>query len=189
MKKHFKMAGSVLLVISLYALPVKSQVKTYGIYSTISDYLNNRPSYGPDSLHSGSLYLHDFISKPYISLKYNGNTRQIPKTEIYAFTGANGTVYRLQDNNRYEVLNKNGQLQLYRRKQQHTGKDLYTEKYDYYFSARGGNIQPLTTWNVKRAFPEHKELADKIDINFRQDNELCVFDTYHGMYKLEWLLQ
>ncbi|TKK66302.1 hypothetical protein FC093_17100 [Ilyomonas limi] len=94
-------------------------------------------------------------------------------------------------NRGYTVLNKEGAITIYKYQHRaHSPKE--TEKYApaYFFTTASSDVlQPLTKDNVKKAFPDNHPFHEAIDATFRSDEELHNYDTYHKMYKLNWLLQ
>jgi len=92
----------------------------------------------------------------------------------------------------YTVLNKGeGTLTIYKyQHRSHSPKEA--EKYapTYFFTTTSSNVlQPLTRDNVKKAFPDNHTFHDAIDATLRSDEELHNYDTFHKMYKLNWLLK
>lgn len=167
-----------------------AQKKITGIYRTMDDYLANQLSYTKDnSSKAPRIHLHTLAPKSYITLQHNGQDIHINKNEIFAYQLTNGDVYRVDGNNSYQVLNKNPQLLLYKRKIPASPKEGPEDKYKFYFSSNNGKMQTLTAWNVKQAFPEHATLADQMDALFKRDAELLTYDRFRGMYKLEWLVK
>jgi len=52
----------------------------------------------------------------------------------------------------------------------------------------GGPVLPLTRADLKRAFPDNHKLHDGIDQTFTSDSDLAQYDSFHKMYKVNWLL-
>ncbi len=167
-----------------------AQKKITGIYSTMDDYLSGRLSYTKDNGNKAPrLHLYTLAPKSHVTLQHNGKEIHINKNEIFAYQLTNGDVYRVEGNHSYQILNKNPQLLLYKRKIPTSPKAGPEDQYKTYFSASNGKIQTLTAWNVKQAFPAHETLADKMDALFKRDAELLTYDRFRGMYKLEWLVK
>jgi hypothetical protein len=91
----------------------------------------------------------------------------------------------------YTVLNKEGAITIYKYQHlSHSPKE--TEKYapKYFFTSNSSDIlTPLTKENLKKAFPGNHAFHDAIDATFKSDKDLTSYDTFHKMYKVNWLLQ
>lgn len=91
----------------------------------------------------------------------------------------------------YTVVNAGDPIVFYKYQHQaHSPKEAekYAPKY-FFTTASSDVLQPLTKDNVKKAFPENHPFHDAIDATFRLDDELTMYDTFHKMYKLNWLLK
>jgi hypothetical protein len=91
----------------------------------------------------------------------------------------------------YTVLNKEGTITIYKYQHlSHAPKE--TEKYapKYFFTSKSSDVlTPLTRDNLKKAFPDNHPFHDAIDATFKSDKDLTSYDTFHKMYKVNWLLQ
>lgn len=91
----------------------------------------------------------------------------------------------------YTMLNKEGTVTLYKYQHlAHSAKEA--EKYapTYFFTTKSSNVlQPLTKDNLKKAFPENHPFHDALDATFNSDKDLITYDSFHKMYKVNWLLQ
>lgn len=91
----------------------------------------------------------------------------------------------------YTVLNKEGAITIYKYQHpSHSPKE--TEKYapKYFFTSKSSDmLTPLTKDNLKKAFPDNHAFHDAIDATFKSDKDLTSYDTFHNMYKVNWLLQ
>ncbi len=74
--------------------------------------------------------------------------------------------------------------------QAHAPKEAgkYLPKY-FFTTASSDVLQPLTKDNVKKAFPENHAFHDALDATLKSDADLINYDTFHKMYKINWLLQ
>jgi uncharacterized protein YxeA len=188
MKKMKRITGMILLWMSI-SMAVSAQKKISGIYRTMNDYLANQLSYASDSSSTPGIKLHTLAPKSYVTVHYKGKHVHLNKNEVFAYRLTNGEVYRIIGNHSYQLLNNNPQLLLYKRKIPTSPKEGPEDQFKYYFSSANGNLQTLTAWNVKQAFSDHATLPDQVDALFRRDAELLTYDTFHKMYKLEWLLK
>lgn len=188
MKRLKSITGMALLLMSI-SMALSAQKKITGIYRTMNDYLGNQLTYAGDSSHTPSVKLYTLTPKSYVTVQYKGEHIHLNKNEIFGYRLTNGEVYRIIGNHSYQVLNNNALLLLYKRKIPTSPKEGPEDQFKYYFSPGNGNLQALTAWNVKQAFADHATLPDQIDALFKRDAELLTYDSYHKMYKLEWLLK
>ncbi len=179
----------LLLVVCLVTKSGDAQVKTAAIYRTQEDYVKGITSYGPSVDHPGRLKLHLLAPKDFVDLSYNGHSSRIPTSQLFGYTTKEGNVFSIHGSETYQVMNKNPQLLLFRKRTLSSNREFRNDRFSYFFSTADGVIRPLTSWNLKKAFPEKQDWTDLIDTNFKQDNELMTYDSYHHMYKLEWLLR
>lgn len=67
-----------------------------------------------------------------------------------------------------------------------------TEKYapKYFFTTSSSDVlRELTKMNLKKAFPNNHKFHDALDAQFKSDDELNAYDSFHKMYKVNWLLK
>ena len=91
----------------------------------------------------------------------------------------------------YTVLNKDGAIKIFKYQHwSHSPKEAekYAPKY-FFTTASSDVLQTLTKDNVKKAFPENHPFHDALDATLKSDDELIQYDTFHKMYKLNWLLK
>jgi hypothetical protein len=182
MKRIKGMITILLLTLSTTAM---AQKKLAGVYLTETDYLNNHPEHS----NGARVNLHSLIPGNYITIREASKRIRLDKNRFFALKLANGTSWRLTKESSYEILNNNPRLLLYRRKIPVSPKTYPDHPYRYYFSAVDGQLKELTSWNIKQAYADDKLLADKLDAVFKDDGSLMAYDTFHHMYKLEWLLK
>ena len=64
-----------------------------------------------------------------------------------------------------------------------------TEKYapKYFFTTSSSDVlRELTKINLKKAFPNNHKFHDALDAQFKSDDELNAYDSFHKMYKVNW---
>ncbi|MNR50686.1 hypothetical protein D3C85_1702420 [compost metagenome] len=60
----------------------------------------------------------------------------------------------------------------------------------YYFSKDAqSNIQELTIYNIKAAFPDNHKFHDLVDMEFHSNDELTAYDSFHKIMKINRVLQ
>ena len=64
--------------------------------------------------------------------------------------------------------------------------EKYAPKY-FFVSGSTDVLQELTKENLKKAFPDNHPFHDALDENFKEDKELINYDSFHKMYKINWI--
>ena len=93
--------------------------------------------------------------------------------------------------NGYTRLNNDGVITLYKYiHASHSPKEAEKYKPKYFFTTPSSDVlQPLTKDNIKNAFPDNHPFHDALDATISSDQDLTMYDTFHKMYKLNWLLK
>lgn len=91
----------------------------------------------------------------------------------------------------YKILNKEGPLTIFKYEHgAHLTKEAGKYAPKYFFTTVSSDIlQPLTKDNLKKAFPENHPFHDALDATLKYDDDLTQYDTFHKMYKINWLLK
>ncbi|OQP44622.1 hypothetical protein A4H97_09650 [Niastella yeongjuensis] len=160
-----------------------------GVYFTYDDFENNRLTYATDEPSADNkIRFNEFIAKPYLIVKHNGEKVHVFKDEIYAYKNKKDVV-RTWNFTPYYFLGK-GHIWIYYR-------DVYVSQpkgtqrvRKYFYSTYGkGEILPLTVHNLKRSFPNNDLFHIYLDAQFRSDAELAHYDRYTNKYKVNDLLE
>lgn len=160
-----------------------------GVYLTLDDFENNRLTYATnDKSDENKIRFNEFVTKPFLIVKHNGEKIHVFKDEIYAYKNK-GNIVRTWNFTQYHFLEK-GAIWIYY-------KDVYTSQpkgtqrvRNYFFSTYGkGEILPLTVYNLKKAFPENDLFHIYLDAQFRSDRELAHYDNYANKFKVNHLLE
>ena len=91
----------------------------------------------------------------------------------------------------YTILNKEGPVTIYKTEDKSKpakGTAMPGPKY-FFTTASSDVLQPLTKENLKKAFPENHPFHDALDATFKSDDDLSQYDTFHKMYKVNWILK
>jgi hypothetical protein len=160
-----------------------------GVYRTLEDFENNKLMYATnDETDNYKIRFHEFLDKPYIIVKQNGEKFHVFKDEIYAYKNK-GNIVRTWNFTQYYFLEK-GPIWIYY-------KDVYTSQpkgtqrvRKYFFSTYGkGDILPLTLLNLKQTFPDNDLFHIYLDAQFRNDADLTRYDNYANKFKVNHLLE
>ncbi len=186
MKKNFlsiALAGG-LLVLSLNA---SAQKDSSGIYKTVADFQQRKLSYAINyKTEKHTINDNLLFNDADIRVKHHGETFTLLKSETYGFRNMEGEEFRFADNKQYKIFNPGEPLLIYvYQHQTHSPKEA--EKYSptYFFSMDASSaLQSLTKTNLKAAFPNNNKFHNALDEQFKKDDELTAYDSFHKMYKL-----
>jgi len=150
--------------------------------------LGPRRSGGERDSSSHKIKLHDsFFGKPYIDVVHNGENRRYPKTEIWGYRDFDGKSYRFVGNDASEIREA-GKLFIYSFDRLVPGRKGASEPVYYFSVGAAASVVPLTTTDLKMAFPKNHRFHGYLDMAFRSDWELTRFDKFHNMYRVNHLL-
>lgn len=93
--------------------------------------------------------------------------------------------------NGYTILNAGEKVVLYKYEHKaHAPKQADKYPITYFFTTGDSDVlQPLTKTNLKKAFPQNHPFHDALDQTFKDDGELTAYDSFHKMYKVNWVLK
>jgi hypothetical protein len=183
---------TMIIVSFLISISAFAQKDSSGIYKTASDFEHGKLSYAINYKTEKHKINGDmFFNDKEINVKHAGKKYTLQKSETYGYRSTKGEDFRFINNKTYKILNAGEPLLIYVYKHpSHSPKEA--EKYHpmYYFSPdASAALQDLTKANLKAAFPNNHKFHDALDAQFREDNELNSYDSYHKMYKVNRLLQ
>lgn len=188
------MYSLLMLAGGLFALTQNSfaQKDSSGIYKTADDFKQRKLSYAINyKTEKHKINDNLLFNNAEIKVKHHGEKYTLQKSETYGYRSTKGQEYRFIDNKAYKILNPGEPLLIYvYQHQSHSPKEA--EKYApmYFFSVDAtSSPQPLTKANLKAAFPDSHKFHDALDANFKEDKELYAYDSFHKMYKVNWLLK
>lgn len=159
-----------------------------GVYQNASDFSSGKLMYEINcSTEKHKIKLNEFLNKDYITVVHDKQPHQLQKKEIFGFKDCNNMNYRFTGDSHYLILNPTEQILLY--KHELLASKNQQAVIHYYFS-KGANaeVQDLTLTNLKNAFPDRHQLHDALDAEFKSDDELNAYDSFHKMYKINRLL-
>ena len=177
------MAG-VLLAISQSSF---AQKDSSGIYKTVADFKQQKLSYAINYKTEKHKINSDFLfSASKIKVVHEGKAYFMDKNSTYGYKSTTGEVFRFVDNKEYKVLNPGESLMLYEfPKISNASKGAFRTHPVYFFSPDASSIpQALTKESLKAAFPSNHKFHDALDENFKTDDELAAYDSFHKMYKV-----
>lgn len=169
-----------------------AQKDSSGIYKTAEDYQVKKLSYAINyKTEKHKINDNLLFNDAAIKVKHRDSTYTLQKSSTYGYRSTKGEDFRFVNNKEYKILNPDEPLLIYvYQHPSHSPKEA--EKYPpwYYFSKDAASpATELTILNIKNAFPQNHAFHDAIDATFKTDAELTSYDSYHKMYKLNWLLK
>lgn len=179
-------AASDMLPHSLFVQANKS-----GLYKTATDYVKGELSFEVDcKTEKHKIKLHNFNNKPFIDIIHNNQKYTFLKSELFGFRDCEGKDWRFFENKEYQLM-ENGPLAIYKKIEivSEPNKKGLHEKVVYFFSTGiTEKLLLLTILNLKRATPQNHIFHDKLDGQFRSDEELAMYDSFHQKFKVNHLL-
>jgi len=175
----------ILLITSVrqYAQQIK------GIYLTSNDFITGKLFFIKEK-GKDKIKLHDFIYKPFITVKHNHYTYRILKDTLYGYEDRKNRIYRFFEKKAYLMLNPKESILLYSIKTK-TAEFKYSKTITtYYFSKNPqSSIIPLTIGNLITSYSDNKLFIEYITLYFKTNSELSEYDFTHHQYKLNRLLE
>ena len=158
-----------------------------GVYLSASDFASGKLAYEINcSTEKHKIKLNEFLNQDYITVVHEKQSYKLQKKEIFGYKDCDNLTYRFAGSIFYVIINPTEKILLY--KHNIEASKNQKEEVHYYFSVSGaGEIQTLTLMNLKKAFPENHKLHDALDAEFKTDDELATYDSYHKMYKVNRL--
>jgi hypothetical protein len=180
---------SLTIVIISFILPFSSiaQKDSSGIYKTAEDFQNKKLSYAIN-YKTEKHKINDYVlfNDAAIKVKHRDTTYTLQKNETYGYRNMNGEDFRFVGNDAYKILNPGEPLLIYVYQHlSHSPKEASKYAPSYFFSVNAASAPiALTKENVKKAFPNNHKFHDALDAQFKADNELYAYDSFHKVYKL-----
>lgn len=176
----------------LFAKPSFAQDIRSGIYLTDSAFVNNQLTLAIDcKTEKHKIKLNDFFNKPFIEVIHEGKSYKYNKKDIFGFRTCDGKDFRFVNNDHYEILSKDV-ITIYTITAMVNipGAKLPQEVSKYFFSINYKSaLTPLTLLNLKKEFPTNHKFHDSLDMQFKSDDELVMYDSFHKKYKVNHLLE
>lgn len=168
---------------------VNAQSTTSGVYKTYEDYVNQKMAYSIDcKTQKHKIKLNEFLDKPYITVIHEGMSHKIPKDSVFGYQLCDGNLVRFAENTDYHLIEK-GDVWLYKKLMVKAPKGGAEPNLNFFAVTGEGKPIPLTTENLKKAFPENHKFHDALSAQFANEKDLMVYDSFHKKTKLNHLLE
>ena len=174
------------------AINASAQKDSSGIYKTAADFQQKKLSYAINyKTEKHKIKDNVLFHGAEIKVVHEGQTYKLDKKSTYGYKSTSGDVFRFVDDKEYKVLNPGESPMLYAYTHPASGtKGNFKYISDYYFSTDASSSpQALTKENLKKAFPNNHKFHDALDANFKSDEDLASYDSFHKMYKVNHLLE
>jgi hypothetical protein len=174
-------------IILFFASTLAAVAQTSGIYLSASDFATGKLAYSIDcSKEKHKIKLNEFLNKDFITVIHNKQSHDLLKKDIFGYKDCSDVAYRFVGNSHYTILNPAEEILLY--KHILIGSKSHPSETHYYFSLSGSSeVQQLTLNNLKSATPDNHKFHDALDMEFKSDDELTDYDSFHKIYKINRL--
>ena len=182
---------AIICLLSFASSKAMAQSDSSGIYKTASDFQQKKLSYAINYKTENHKINDDVLfNNNEIIVKHQGEKFKLDKNNTYGYKNTKGEVFRFVDTKEYLLLNPAESIFIYAFKHRiisNKGPIGYT--IDYFYSIDAPSIpQPLTKNNLKASFPNNHNFHDLLDENFKTDEYLAMYDSFHKMYKINYLI-
>jgi len=166
-----------------YSLSNKS-----GLFLTASDFSSGKLSYLIDCLaKDNKLKTSDFSNGSKIKITMQDTTIKLSKSAIWGYRICDGKEFRVYRSQDYEIIDK-AAIIVYQKKETRRGNPKSNQSYtktSYFFSENPESpLRILNLANIESSFLNNRKFHDLIDIYFKSDEELLIFDDYYKMMRL-----
>lgn len=170
-----------------YLATLIASAQSSGVYLSAADFDSGRLAYAIDcSKEKHKIKLNEFLGKDYITVVHDKQTHNLKKEEIFGYRDCNDKIYRLGIEKHYEVLNPKETILLYKIEVLPSKNQKGITSYFFSVSATA-EVKELTLTNLKKAFPDNHKFHDALDAEFKSDDELAIYDSFHRVYKVNRL--
>lgn len=184
----------LVLVTLIATQSASAQKDSSGIYKTTEDFQQRKLTYAINcKTEKHKVNPNVFFKGSEVKVKHDGTTYELKKSEVFGYRACNGQEYRFVDDKEYKILNPGEPLTMYMYQHPaHSGKEVSKGLYkpEYYFSNKSdASLQALTKANIKALYPDNHKYYDALDAAFKDVGELYLYDSFHKMYKLNWVIK
>ena len=189
--KNIKVYGKLAIICLLSVSSVMAQTDSSGIYKTVSDFQQKKLSYAINYKTENHKINDDVLfNNNEIIVKHKGEKFKLDENSTYGYKNTKGEVFRFVDAKESLLLNPTQPIFIYSYKHPKvSNKGLIGYITDYLYSVNAPSIpQPLAKNNLKASFPNNYKFHDLLDENFKSNDDLSMYDSFHNMYKINHLM-
>lgn len=169
-----------------------AQKDSSGIYKTAEDFKSRKLSLAINCKNEKHrIKTNIFFNDSEIKVKHKNRTYTFLKSEVFGYRTCEQKEFRFVDNREYEIINPREQILIYKYMHlAHSPKNADQYPVKYFFSKDAFSpLQDLTIQNLKQAFPDNHKFHDALDVHFSNNSDLINYDSFHKMYKLNWIFK
>ena len=176
-----------LFFISFFAFTAKAQNLYPGVYLSEKNFRNNKISFAPVKGERYKLRLNELLNLPTMKIKIGDSVFFLHKDSIYGYRDKESIIHRFYHQTDYTMLNPGEEILLYKTIT-FGGYKNTQQVVNYFFSISDSSpILSLTKWNLMNACRNDPAFLDLLDLTFKGDENLAVYDTYYKMYRINHL--
>lgn len=159
-----------------------------GLYLTANDFSSGKLTYEINCLtEKHKIRTTDFLNTKIVKVTHRDSTIKLSKSEIWGFRLCDGKEYRTFQDKEYEIMDK-GAITVYQiteKSRTSSKSNQSVSKTRYFFSEDAGSpLKELTLKNVETSFVSNKKFHDLIDLHFKSDADLLIYDDFYKMLRL-----
>ncbi|MCK9219144.1 MAG: hypothetical protein M0P47_03725 [Bacteroidales bacterium] len=167
---------------------VDSKTSKSGLYMTSDDFSKGKLTYETNCLNNrNSIKNSDFDQRKTVRISYHDSTFKLAKSSIWGYRLCNGKEYRIFKNQEFEIIDRSSIIiyqKHYIRNMNPRGNNS-SHTISYFFSEKSDSpLKELNLSNLESSFPTNKKFHDLIDLYFKSDEELLIYDDYYKMYRV-----
>lgn len=159
-----------------------------GLYLSATDFSTGKLSYEINCLtEKHKIRTSDFFSTKTVTVTHRDSTIKLSKSEIWGFRLCNSKEYRVFQDKEYDIMDKAAipVYQITEKSRTSPKSNQSVSKTRYFFSEDASSpLKELTLKNVETSFVSNKKFHDLIDLHFKSDADLLIYDDYYKMLRL-----
>jgi hypothetical protein len=161
-----------------------------GLYMTTNDFVSKKLSYEIDcSKETHKIKADQLFGQSKLDIIHDGKKYSYQKKDVFGFRDCNNKDFRFFNNQEFEILDGNYFYLYSFYTLKSNGKTMVKIPADFISKTAGSKIIPLTLENLKNFYPDNHKFHDMLDVAFKSDAELSLYDTYHKTYKIKHLFE
>ncbi len=162
---------------------VNAQKNNSGIYLSAQDFAAKKITYDGDRVKMNLLF-----NPTDIKVIQDGKTTTLFKVNVYGYKTRDNKTYRYYNEVAYEVINPQNGFLIYKLNRLSFSKNQQQSSY-FFSTSADAPLQSLSIMNVKKAYPDDRNLHYAMDMLFRNDEDLLRYDNYYKQYKIVELVK
>jgi len=161
-----------------------------GLYMTTNDFISKKLSYEIDcSNETHKIKTDKLFNQSKLDIIHNGKKYSYQKKDLFGFRDCNNKDFRFFNNKEFEILDGK-YFYMYSNYTLNTNSKTLVKTLAFFISKdASNNVIPLTLENLKNFYPENHKFHDMLDMSFKSETELGLYDNFHKAYKIKHLFE